>query len=370
MAIKRIALKKYTGIYYSESSVKIWRDRPDRTYWVRFKEEETGRYQWVKCGSLSTGWTPEMANLKRHNVVSRYLKEKYKSKKQRQREALTFGDLMERHYLPWADQEKKRARDDRSLYSNWLARRFEKKPLNDISPLDLERLKQAMRMAGKAEATVKHALCLVRQAYNKAVAWGLWKGENPCKAVKFPAPNNARQRFLTREEADRLLIAVREKSPQVARVAALSLFGGLRLSEVLGLAWGHVDRVHGIIHVMDAKNNENRPVFITKPIEDVLDELAAGDPDEPLFQTKKGRPVVWLSKTFKAVVDELGLNAGVTDPRQKVTFHTLRHTYASWAVMAGVPLYVVGRAVGHKTTVMTQRYLTLRLRARDRHLRP
>ncbi|MEJ2069432.1 MAG: NAD(P)(+) transhydrogenase (Re/Si-specific) subunit beta, partial [Syntrophobacterales bacterium] len=45
--------------------------------------------------------------------------------------------------------------------------------------------------------------------------------------------------------------------------------------------------------------------------------------------------------------------------REKLSFHTLRHTYASWAVMAGVPPYVVGKALGHKTLVMTQRYAHL-----------
>lgn len=63
-----------------------------------------------------------------------------------------------------------------------------------------------------------------------------------------------------------------------------------------------------------------------------------------------------VSKTFKAVVDELGVNDGITDSRERLTYHSLRHAYASWAVMAGVPLYVVGKALGHKTTAMTQRY--------------
>ena len=79
-------------------------------------------------------------------------------------------------------------------------------------------------------------------------------------------------------------------------------------------------------------------------------------PEEPLFPTKKNEPVKWLSKSFRAVVDRLDLNKGITDRRQRVTFHTLRHTYCSWAVMAGIPLYVVSKAVGHKTTIMTQRY--------------
>ena len=43
----------------------------------------------------------------------------------------------------------------------------------------------------------------------------------------------------------------------------------------------------------------------------------------------------------------------------KVVFHTLRHTFASWLVQAGVPLYTVQRIMGHKTIVMTQRYAHL-----------
>jgi integrase len=52
----------------------------------------------------------------------------------------------------------------------------------------------------------------------------------------------------------------------------------------------------------------------------------------------------------------LGFNEGITDRREQVTFHSLRHTHASWAVMAGVALYVVSKALGHKTLTMTARY--------------
>jgi integrase len=234
--------------------------------------------------------------------------------------------------------------------------RFADKELRGIVPLDLERLKKDMRDAGRAEATVRHALCLIRQAFNKAVVWRLWIGENPCKGVAFPTPNNARQRFLSQEEAAHLLDALRQRSPQVARIAAMSLYGGLRLGEVLGLIWSNVDFTNGIIYAQDTKNNESRPIFITEPIRNVLAELSPGAPDELLFKSKTGNPVQWLSKSFAVTVKELKLNEGVTDPRERVTFHSLRYTYASWAVMVGVPLYIVGKAIGHKSLVMTQRY--------------
>ena len=136
----------------------------------------------------------------------------------------------------------------------------------------------------------------------------------------------------------------------------MSLYGGLRLGEIFGLKWSNVDLIHGILTVLDTKSGESRPIFITDQIESVIGELSRGEPDELLFKTRFGQPVVWLSKVFREVVDELGLNKGISDRREKVTFHTLRHTFASWSVMSGVPLFVVGKALGHKTTVMTQRY--------------
>lgn len=353
---KKISVKKYAGVFYTESTVHKWRERPDRCYWVAFKDVKTRKLVWERCGWASEGWTPEAAQNKRYELLEQDRAGAYKPKKERKAAQMIFQDLLEKHYLPWARENKKRHAGDEHLYRNWLKPRFGSKELGQIAPLDLERLKKEMRDAGKAEATVRHALCLVRQVYNKAVVWRLWTGENPSKGVAFPIPNNARQRFLSQDEASRLLETLRQRSLQVARIATMSLYGGLRLGEVLGLSWSNVDLKNGIIMVQDTKNYESRPIFITDPIRQIIGELDPGAPDELLFKSKTGNPVQWLSKSFAATVNKLKLNEGVSDPRERVTFHTLRHSFASWAVMAGVPLYVVGKTLGHKTLTMTARY--------------
>jgi len=354
MATRYVKVKKYIGVYFEESQSRRWHDKPDKVFWIAFKRG--GKLVWERCGWASEGWTADASQRRRYELLEQERVGEYKPKKERKQEQLTFGELMGRHYLPWADENKKRARDDRSLYKCWLSERFGNKLLNDISPLDLERIKKDMRSKGRAEASVKHALCLVRQAFNKAEAWKLWSGENPCRDITFPKPNNARQRFLSPEEAEILLAALRKKSPQLSRIATFSLFTGLRLQEVFNLRWSNVNLDRGIITVLDTKNSESRQVFVTDRVRQVLDDIGPGEPDELLFRNKHGRQVAWLSKAFKAVVDACGLNNGIHDPREKVTFHSLRHTFASWAAMKGAPLFILGRALGHRTTTMTARY--------------
>jgi integrase len=46
----------------------------------------------------------------------------------------------------------------------------------------------------------------------------------------------------------------------------------------------------------------------------------------------------------------------ISDLRQRIVFHSLRHTHASWLVQRGTPLYEVAKLLGHSTIRMTERY--------------
>ena len=76
------------------------------------------------------------------------------------------------------------------------------------------------------------------------------------------------------------------------------------------------------------------------------------------YAPKNGEPLTEISDQYYRIVDRL-FNQNIDDPREKVVFHTCRHTYASWLVMAGVDLYTVKELMGHDTIEMTMRYAHL-----------
>jgi len=141
----------------------------------------------------------------------------------------------------------------------------------------------------------------------------------------------------------------------------LSLFSGLRIGECLSLTWADVDMGEGLIFVKDTKTNRNRHAFITSDIRDMLTRRRS-DPkgSSEVFPGARGGDcyfVLW--RDFDLTVRELGLNEGITDRRQKVVIHTLRHTFASWLVRMGTPLYTVSKLMGHSNLKMTERYAHL-----------
>ena len=100
---------------------------------------------------------------------------------------------------------------------------------------------------------------------------------------------------------------------------------------------------------------------MTKAVRDMLKRRMPKD-DEPknpnsyIFTDEDGGKIKEISKTFDRVIERLGFNDGVTDPRQRVVFHTCRHTFASWLAIQGTPLYTIAKLMGHKSISMSERY--------------
>jgi integrase len=128
--------------------------------------------------------------------------------------------------------------------------------------------------------------------------------------------------------------------------------GGIKI----GLRWGDVDLTNGLLSVKDTKGGENRAAYLTEATRRTISERTPGGPGDLVFPAKHGGRRVQVSKAFDAVVKSIGLNDRVSDQRERICFHSLRHTFASWLVCSGTPLYTVQRLLGYKSIALTERY--------------
>ena len=225
-----------------------------------------------------------------------------------------------------------------------------------------------MSKVDAAPRSIHYSLAVVRQVFNFAIRHDLYYGSNPVGKVKKPSYDNRRVRFLTKEEADDLLTELRKSRRTTSRrITLISLHCGLRFGEIAGLTWGDVDfhcGDHGTLCIRNPKNGRTRFAYLTSQVraelETFLTELdKAGvvtSKDRLVFPDRKGQRRKQMSDAFDRAVATLKLNEGIADRRQKVCFHTCRHTHASWKMQNGENIMVVKEDLGHKNLSTTERY--------------
>ncbi len=199
-----------------------------------------------------------------------------------------------------------------------------------------------------APAGANRALDVLSQILSFAVECGHLTA-NPAHTIQRN-PRLRKTRFLTRSEIRRLRRALdahrgRGSGVQQADIIRLLLLTGCRKGELIALRWSEVrdDR----LMLIDSKTGP-RTVFLGSEAQDILAK-----------QSRVG-PYVFPSATDPSTSRSAELSlwrkarraAGIEDVR----LHDLRHTFASHAVMAGVPLPVVSRLLGHAQMRMTLRY--------------
>jgi integrase len=276
----------------------------------------------------------------------------------------TLAGFWEAEYFPKSalSQSPRGLDNQRGLMKTWLAPLADR-PLKDVSTAELEeKVIRPMLQAGKSASYIQQALTLFSVVWNLAAERGLTAGENPVTRLKKPKRDNKRERFLTRREAADLLAFLKQSSPDAHDLSVMSLFSGLRVGECLKLTWSDIDMEDGQIFVKDTKNTRNRHAYLTAEIREMLLCRYQGQPKaEAVFALGKLNTAYHrILLEFTQAVKELKLNEGVSDRRQKVVIHTLRHTFASWLVQMGTPLYTVSKLMGHSSLRMTERYDGLR----------
>ncbi len=95
---------------------------------------------------------------------------------------------------------------------------------------------------------------------------------------------------------------------------------------------------------------------MTEQIKKMFNEITHGKNDNFVFLRKDKNPYTEIPTLFRDIITELKFNENVSDARQRVCFHTLRHTMASWHAGGGTDLYVLKELLGHGSITLTERY--------------
>ncbi|MGE4421490.1 MAG: tyrosine-type recombinase/integrase [Pseudodesulfovibrio sp.] len=234
-------------------------------------------------------------------------------------------------------------------------------PLREITINHVNKVKAALLKAERAPRTMQAVFRTFSMVWNAARDAGIVEGRCPTalKSFKLPKVDNEKQRYLSPDEAENLLGCVRAKSGQSADMALVSLESGLRFGEIAALTWGAVDLEGRTILCLNTKGKRDRVVPMTERLHGLFSGMERGGDGELVFPTRLGTRHEQVPSAFVRGVAESKLNQDVDDPKMKVSFHTLRHSYASRLVKQGVSLYHVQKLLGHSTPVMTARYSKL-----------
>src|SRR5215469_14556501 len=202
----------------------------------------------------------------------------------------------------------------------------------------------------RRRASANRTLTVLKAALNRAWRDGKIPSDEAWRRVEpFEEVNAARVRYLTVAEAQRLLNAC---DPDFRALAQAALATGARYGELIALRASDFNPDSGTVHVRTSKSGKGRHIVLNDEGIALFKSLAAGKSGNAISLTRlDGAP--WKPAHQARRMTEACKRGKITPP---VSFHVLRHTWASLAVMAGATLMVVARNLGHSDTRMVEKH--------------
>lgn len=282
----------------------------------------------------------------------------------------------------WMDDVIKLTRQSTTVYAyqgmidNHIVPALGDIPLQKLTPAQLQRYYADKIREGKISTnTVRKHHDLMNSAFKMAVKQGLLLF-NPAEKVEPPVVKRREMQCYSFEQLQQLLKL--SEGTWLETLIKLAGLLGLRREEIMGLTWEHIDFEKKVIKIVEARTMAGNQI-ITKPpktatstrtlhmppdIEDVLRreqkkqqayKEALGDSYQDsgyVFTHEDGRPVRpnYASELFTKFVKDNGL--------PPLTLHGLRHSFASIANAKGIPMFDIGKALGHSSPATTSKIYT------------
>ncbi|MCB9774687.1 MAG: site-specific integrase [Nitrospiraceae bacterium] len=297
-------------------------------------------------------------------------REFYEKCKREQREGQFFPERYHQQGTPlatdWIDQyvgklsvsgKSAKTQYEERRYGEWWKTRLAGKQLSHITPSDLDEAKEKLVGKGYAAETIKHYLKFLRHALNLAVRDSKVE-KNPFSRFTMPKTGHGKTRFLTMMEEAALLKALGQPYATWARLAILT---GLRKNELFSLRWTNVDMEQRFISLPQTKSGKAQYVPLNEEAKTLLRAFPSWEHSVWVFPSKIQRS----RKTKRSHLDSYNFYGRIFRPAVKeaklegVTWHTLRHTFASRLAMNGQSDSTIAALLRHSGTALVQRYAHL-----------
>ena len=253
--------------------------------------------------------------------------------------------------MSYGKSYQKRPGNTEAIMRCHLLHQWGKQRLDEITTPQVAKWLADLRDRGLAPATVEKIRITFNRSFELALKWQTPGVKfNPVRGIPRPKFSNARERFLTSDEAAALLKACDASiNPQLKSIVGLLLLTGARKRELLDAKWEHVNLDRNVWFIPTSKTGKSRYVPLSKPALDLIAQLPRFDKCGWLLPNPKTkRPYTDIKHPWETAREAAGL--------PDLHLHDLRHSAASFMINAGIDLFAVGRILGHADHQSTMRY--------------
>jgi integrase len=262
----------------------------------------------------------------------------------------------------------------RRTLTNHLLPAFGTSRLCDIGNFDLQKMVLQKMESGLGWESANHLRNLMSKIFALAKQWGYYNGDNPASSVKLPEKQPVREKHIL--QPGQIASLLGELKEPVSTMVLLGVLTGLRIGEILALAWAHLDFAAGEIKVEQAyyrgllgtpkTKRSRRTVPMPQSLALALMRLKGqrrtehGENDL-VFQTRNGTPYSdtnLLHQQLKPAGRKLGI--------PWLNWHTLRRTHATLFQVVGGSLRDAQAQLGHSKMSTTLEHYTLPIPAHQR----
>lgn len=351
---------KYTGVYYQELK------NGDKSYYITYKEN--GKDIWKKIGKHSEGIREAYCNQMRNEIIMKLRLGEDLPYVATQKNSKTLLELAKEFY-DYKDLYNKQNKKTRSRVENRLNEHFiGTKTVKTITKADMENF-QIEIQKNLMPATVN----FIMQQVGGIFIWAIENevlDKNPCKGIKKLKVNNSRLRYLEIDEIKKLTQTL--KNDKIAYYfVMLSLATGGRLQTICHIKPSDI-KENGTIKLYDFKNNSEYYGFLNEELRKEVEQFISEQnikKDDYLFKTTKNQNYTnqYYYRKLQPIFDIL-FNPEGTEPLNKVTIHTLRHTFASQLAINETPILTIKKLMNHNDINATMRYAKLSKSSGEKHV--